>query len=36
MSLDLQEERRQLMEQVLDIYDPDNEGHVQTKDSTKY
>ena len=35
MSLDLQEERRQLMEQVLDIYDPDNEGHVQTKDSTK-
>ena len=35
MSLDLQEERRQLMEQVLDIYDPDNEGHVQTKDSSK-
>ena len=35
MSSDLQEERYKLMRQVLDIYDPNDEGTVQTKDISK-
>ena len=32
---DLQEERRKLMKDVLDLYDPNNEGFVKTKDIAK-
>ena len=32
---DLQEERRKLMKDVLDLYDPDNEGFVKSKDIAK-
>ena len=32
---DLQEERRKLMKEVLDLFDPNNEGYVKTKDITK-
>ena len=32
---DLQEERRKLMEEVLDLYDPNNEGYVRSKDIAK-
>ena len=32
---DLQEDRRKLMEEVLDLYDPNNEGHVQSRDIAK-
>ena len=32
---DLQEERRKLMKEVLDLFDPNNEGYVRTKDITK-
>jgi calcium-binding protein CML len=35
MSNDLQEERLKLMRQVLDLYDPNDEGTVQTKDISK-
>ena len=31
----LQEERRKLMEEILDLYDPNNEGFVQSKDIAK-
>ena len=32
---DLQEERRKLMKEVLDLFDPNNEGYVKTKDIAK-
>ena len=32
---DLQEERRKLMKEVLDLYDPDNEGYVKSRDIAK-
>ena len=32
---DLQEERRRLMKEVLDLFDPNNEGFVKTKDISK-
>ena len=32
---DLQEERRKLMREVLDLYDPDNEGFVKSRDIAK-
>ena len=32
---DLQEDRRRLMEEVLDLYDPNNEGYVQSRDIAK-
>ena len=32
---DLQEERRKLMKEVLDLYDPDNEGFVKSRDIAK-
>ena len=32
---DLQEERRKLMKEVLDLYDPDNEGYVNSRDIAK-
>ena len=32
---DLQEERRKLMKEVLDLFDPNNEGFVKTKDIAK-
>ena len=35
MSSDIQDERRQLMKEVLDLYDPNDEGYVQTKDIRK-
>ena len=35
MSSDLQEERYKLMRQVLDIYDPNDEGTVSSKDISK-
>ena len=35
MSVDLQEERRKLMKEVLDLYDPNNEGFVKSKDIAK-
>ena len=35
MSIDLQEERRKLMKEVLDLYDPNNEGFVKSKDIAK-
>ena len=35
MSSDLQEERYKLMRQVLDIYDPNEEGTVSSKDISK-
>ena len=35
MSNDFQEERLKLMRQVLDLYDPNDEGTVQTKDISK-
>ena len=31
----LQEERRKLMKEVLDLYDPDNEGFVKSRDIAK-
>ena len=31
----LQEERRKLMKEVLDLYDPDNEGYVKSRDIAK-
>ena len=33
--IDLQEERRKLMKNVLDLYDPNNEGFVKSKDIAK-
>ena len=35
MSVDLQGERRKLMKEVLDLYDPNNEGFVKSKDIAK-
>ena len=32
---DLQEQRRKLMKEVLDLYDPNNEGFVKSKDVAK-
>ena len=32
---DLQEERRKLMKDVLDLYDPNNEGYVKSRDIAK-
>ena len=32
---DLQEERRKLMREVLDLYDPDNEGFVKSREIAK-
>ena len=31
----LQDERRKLMKEILDLYDPDNEGYVNSKDTSK-
>ena len=31
----LQDERRKLMKEILDLYDPNNEGYVNSKDTSK-
>ena len=33
--LSLQDERRKLMKDILDLYDPNNEGFVDSKDTAK-